>query len=47
MEGILTMSSKEADRLKIISQLETKSMSVEEGSELMDISTGQSYSFLK
>lgn len=47
MEGILTMSSKEADRLKIISQVERKSMSLEEGSELMEISTRQTYRILK
>jgi len=47
MEGILTMSSKAADRLKIISQLETKSMSLEEGSELLYISTRQTYRILK
>lgn len=47
MEGILTMSSKEADRLKIISQVETKALSVEEGSELMCLSPRQTYRILK
>ncbi len=47
MEGILTMSQKEADRLQIISQVETKALSVEEGSELMCLSPRQTYRILK
>lgn len=47
MKGQLTMSSKEADRLKIISQVETKALSVEEGSELIGISRRQIYRILK
>ena len=47
MEGILTMSQKEADRLKIISQIESKAMSVEQGSELIGISPRQTYRVLK
>lgn len=47
MEGILTMSHKEADRLKIISQIETKAMSVEQGAELIGISPRQTYRVLK
>jgi transposase len=47
MEGLLTMSSKEADRLKIISQIETKALPIEEGSELMGISSRQTYRLLK
>lgn len=47
MEGILTMSQKEADRLKIISQVESKAMSVEQGSELIGISSRQTYRVLK
>src|SRR4030065_297855 len=47
MEGILTMSQKEADRLKIISQIETKALTVLEGSELMGLSARQTYRVLK
>lgn len=47
MEGILTMSHKEADRLKIISQIETKALTVEEGSSWMGISPRQTYRILK
>lgn len=47
MEGILTMSAKEADRLKIISQIETKVMTVAEGSELLGISPRQTYRVLR
>ncbi len=38
MEGILTMSQKEVDRLQIIKQIEKKELRVEEGAELMKIS---------
>jgi len=47
MEGILTMSSKEVDRLKIINQVETKVLTVEEASELIGISARQTYRILK
>jgi transposase len=47
MEGILTMSQKEADRLKIVSQIGVKGLTVEEGSELMGISPRQTYRILK
>jgi hypothetical protein len=47
MEGILTMSQKELDRLKIISQIETKILTVSEGAELMCISARQTYRVLK
>jgi transposase len=47
MEGILAMSQKEADRLKIISQIETKALTVLEGSELMGLSARQTYRVLK
>lgn len=47
MEGILTMNYKEADRLKIISQLESKKITVEESSALMGISARQTYRILK
>ena len=47
MEGILTMSQKEVDRLKIISQMETKVLTVAEGADLMGISTRQTYRVLK
>ena len=38
MEGILTMSHKELDRLQIIEQIVTKELRVEEGAELIGIS---------
>ena len=38
MEGILTMSQKEVDRLTIISQIEANKLTVEEGSNLLCIS---------
>ena len=47
MEGILAMSQKEADRLKTISQIETKALTVLEGSELMGLSARQTYRVLK
>ena len=47
MEVILTMSQKEAERLKIICQIETKAMSVEQGAELIGISPRQTYRVLK
>jgi transposase len=47
MEGLLTMSIKEVDRLKIISQIEAKLLTVAEGSELMGISSRQSYRVLR
>jgi transposase len=47
MEGVLTMSLKEADRLKILSQIEGKKLKVEEGSDLMKISLRQTYRILK
>jgi hypothetical protein len=47
MEGILTMSQKEVDRLKVISQIEKKVLTVQEGSQLMGISPRQSYRVLK
>lgn len=47
MEGILTMSQKEVDRLKIIDQVETKVITIEEGAQLMGISTRQTYRVLK
>jgi len=47
MKGMLTMSQKELDRLEIISQIETKTMTVEEGSDLMRISPRQTYRILK
>ncbi len=37
MEGILTMSHKDAYRLKVISQLEKRSMTIEEASEIVHI----------
>lgn len=47
MEGILTMSNKEADRLKIMGQIESKKLTVEEGSELLGISERQTYRIIK
>ena len=47
MKGMLTMSQKELDRLEIISQIETKTMTVEEGSDLMRISPRQNYRILE
>ncbi len=47
MEGILTMSHKEADRLKVIVQIETKAITVEEGAEIIGISPRQTYRILK
>ena len=46
MEGILAMSKKKADRLKIISQIEIKALKVLEGSELMGLSARQTYRVL-
>ncbi|MCU7526785.1 MAG: ISNCY family transposase [Ignavibacteria bacterium] len=47
MEGILTMSHKEADRLKIIAQVESRSMTIEEASELLEVSKRQMFRLLK
>ena len=47
MEGILTMSQKEIDRLQIIKKIETKEIKVEQGAELIGISPRQTYRVLK
>jgi len=47
MEGILTMSQKESDRLMVISQIGTNKITVEQGSELLDISQRQIYRIIK
>lgn len=47
MEGILTMSQKEIDRIHIIKKMETKEIKVEEGSKLIGISERQTYRVLK
>jgi transposase len=47
MEGILTMSQKEIDRLQIIKKIEAKELKVEEGAELIGISERQTYRVLK
>lgn len=47
MNGVLTMSQKELDRLKIVSQIEGKSLTVAEGAELMGVSPRQTYRILK
>jgi transposase len=47
MEGMLTMSQKELDRLQIIKQIERKELGVDEGADLMEISQRQTYRVLK
>lgn len=47
MEGMLTMSRKEVDRLQIIVQIESKLLTLEEGSELLGISPRQTYRLLR
>ena len=47
MEGILTMSQKEIDRLQIIKKIEGKEIKVEEGAEILSISSRQTYRLLK
>src|SRR4030042_2797479 len=47
MEGILTMSQKEIDRLYIIKKIEAKEIKVEEGSKILGISGRQTYRVLK
>jgi len=47
MEGILTMSQREIDRLHIIKKIEAKEIKVEEGSKLIGISERQTYRVLK
>lgn len=46
MEGVLTMSKKEIDRLTILKQVDAKNLSVAEASELMGISERQTYRML-
>jgi hypothetical protein len=47
MEGVLTMSQKEADRLQIISQISGKTLTVKKGAELMGLGPRQAYRILK
>jgi transposase len=47
MEGILTMSSKEVDRIKIVSQIENKAMTISEAAELLCLSERQLYRIIK
>lgn len=47
MEGILTMSQRELDRLQVIKKIETKELIVEQGASLMGISPRQTYRVLK
>lgn len=47
MEGVLTMSKKEVERLTILKQVDAKNLSVAEASELMGISERQTYRILK
>lgn len=46
MEGVLTMSKKEIDRLTILKQVDAKNLSVAEASELMGKSERQTYRML-
>jgi len=47
MEGILTMSLKEIDRIKVIQQYENKAINTEEAIDLLEISERQFYRLLK
>ena len=47
MKGILTMSTKEAERIKLITEHESGKLSVKECSELMCLSERQTYRILK
>lgn len=47
MEGILTMSSKEVDRIKIISQVEKRIITIGEAAELLRLSERQLYRIIK
>lgn len=47
MEGILTMSQKEVDRLKVITEINSDKLTVEEASEVLCISPRQTYRILK
>ncbi len=47
MNGVLTMSQKEADRLKIISQIYSDNLTVKEGCEILGISERQTYRIIK
>jgi len=47
MEGILTMSVKEADRIKIISQVEKRAITIGEAAELLSLSERQLYRIIK
>jgi transcriptional antiterminator len=47
MEGLLIMSQKEVDRLKVINQIESKVVTIQEGADLIGISSRQTYRVLK
>src|SRR3989337_2138547 len=47
MEGILTMSQKEADRIGVVSSLESNELTIEEAAGLLKISSRQVYRTLK
>lgn len=47
MEGILTMSQKEVDRLSILKQVDDKKLTVEEASGIIGLSERQTYRVLK
>ena len=47
MKGMLTMSQKEVERLKIISQVEENKLTVTDAAELLEISQRQTYRILK
>ncbi len=47
MKGVLTLSSKEIDRLMLISQIEQEKISVLEAADLLGLSQRQLYRILK
>jgi len=47
MEGILTMSQKEVDRISLMSQVDNQEVTVEEAAEILRLSERQIYRILK
>lgn len=47
MEGMLTMSQKEADRIGVVSSLESNDLTIEEAARVVKLSTRQVYRILK
>jgi transposase len=47
MEGILTMSQNEVDRLHLVKKIESKELRIEQGAELIGLSIRQTYRLLK